>query len=104
MRSTSSARVGAELAQQKASARRQQLHIVDHQILAQHEVDKQAVETFQADRLVCEHRGHMIGGDERIVEAERHQAAMLRARLQLAYRFEDRDAGAFSCRPARGPR
>ena len=57
--------VGAKLAQQKAAAFGQQQHVVDRQMLAEHVVDHQAIEAFEADRLVLEHRGHVIGGDER---------------------------------------
>ncbi len=38
----------------------------------------------------------MVGGDEGVGEAERNQAAMLRARLQLAFRFQNGHAGAFA--------
>ena len=44
--------VGAKLAQQKAAAFRQQQHVVDRQVLAEHVVDQQAVEAFKTDRLV----------------------------------------------------
>ncbi len=77
-------RVGAKLAQQKTPAFRQQQHIVDRQVLAEHVVDHQPVEAFQADRLVLEDRGHVIGGDKGIGKTQRYQPAMLRAVLEHA--------------------
>ena len=49
-------RVGAKLAEQKAAACGEQLHVVDEKVLAQHEVDKQAVEAFEADGFVARGR------------------------------------------------
>ncbi len=77
-------RVGAKLAQQKAAAFGQQQYIVDRQVLAQHVVDHQAIEAFQADGLVLEHCGHVVGGDEGIGKTEHHQPAMLRAMFERA--------------------
>ncbi len=86
--------VGAKLAQQKSSAFRQQQYILDRQLLAQHVVDQQAIEAFQTDRLVREHCWHVIGGNEGIGKAKRHQPSMLGAVLQHAVRLQHGDAGA----------
>ena len=94
--------VGAKLAQQKTPAFGQQQYIVDRQVLAQHVVDHQAIEAFKTDRLVLEHRGHVIRGNEGIGKAEHHQAAMLRAVLQHAARLQHRDAGAFRAHQCAG--
>ena len=94
--------VGAKLAQQKAAAFGQQQHVVDRQMLAEHVVDHQAIEAFQADRLVLEHCGHVIGGDEGIGKAEHHQAAMLRAMFERAAGLEHGDAGALGAHQGAG--
>ena len=87
--------VGAKLAQQKAAAFGQQQHIVDRQVLAEHVVDHQAVEAFQADGLVLEHCGHVVGGDEGIGKSQHHQPAMLRAMFKRAAGLQHGDARAF---------
>ena len=71
-------------------------------MLAQHVVDHQAIEAFEADRLVLEHRGHVIGGDEGIGKAEHHQAAMLRAMSERAARLQHGNAGAFAAHQCAG--
>ena len=87
--------VGAELAQQKAAAFGQQQNIVDGQVLAQHVVDQQAIEAFEANRLVLEDCRHVVGGDEGVGKSQDDQAAMLGAMFQRAAGLENRDAGAF---------
>ena len=77
-------RVGAKLAQQEAPAFGQQQHVVDRQLLAEHVVDHEAIEAFEANWLVLQDCGHVIGGDERIAKAKQNQAAMLRAMFERA--------------------
>ena len=73
----------AHLHQQKAAARRQQLHIVDGQMLAQHEVHQQPVKALQTDRPELQNQRHNIGSQEWIVKGERRQHAVGRARGQV---------------------
>ncbi len=84
--------VFAKLAQQKAAPLGQQQHVVDGEMLAEHVIDHEAIEAFQADRLVFEDSGHVIGGDKGVVKAEHHQAAVLRAMHQRASGLQHRDA------------
>ncbi len=87
-------RVGTELTEQEAAAGGEQLDVVDGEVLAQHKVDEQSVEAFEADRLEGEDGGDVVGSDEGVVEAEGDEAAVLRALAQFAGGFEDGDAGA----------
>ena len=86
--------VRPKLAQQEAASFGQQQHIVDRQMLTQHVVDHEAIEAFEADGLVLQHRGYVIGGDEGIGKAEHHQAAVLWAMFERAAGLQHGDARA----------
>ena len=62
--STSSAVVGAELAQQKAAALGQKLDVVESQLLLSHGAEQQPVEAFETDRPVLENRRHIVCGEK----------------------------------------
>ena len=50
----------------------------------------------EADRLVGQDRGHVVGRDERVRKAEAHETAERGACGESERRFEHRDAGAFA--------
>ena len=87
--------VRAKLAEKKAAPGGQKREVIYGKVLQPHGIDEPSVEAFETDRVEGEDFGHVVGGDEGVFETEDDQAAMLRARLELAGGFEDGDASAF---------
>ena len=85
----------AELHQQVSASIRKQLKVVDDEMFAPHEVDEQGVEAFEADRLVLQDEGNVVGRDKGICKTQAHQHAARRAVHQAQGGFEHGDAGAF---------
>ena len=79
----------------KAAAGGKQLQTSSTRGLAQHEVDEQAVEAFEADGFVLQYGGNVVGGDEGVGKAETDENAAGWAWHQ-AHCFENGDAGAFA--------
>ena len=85
----------AELDHQPAVAIRQQLHVLGVQPDRLHVGDQPVVDAFEADRMVSEDVGHVIGRAEHVGIAEHEQRAPRRAVDEAHRRTEDRDARAF---------
>ncbi len=83
----------AELDEQEAAALGHERDVFAGEILALHELDQQAVKAFEADGLVLQDCGNVVGGDEGVCEAEHHELTVLRAVHELEIGFEHGDAG-----------
>ena len=86
----------AELDEQRSFAERQQLELVETHAFGAKRIGYGVVESFEANRLVRQDGGHVIGRDERVGKSDAHETAERRACREAKRRFEHRHAGALA--------
>ncbi len=89
-------RPSSELDEKMPAPFGQQNNVVDGKLLALHEVDEHAVETFETDWLVIKHERHVVRCNKGIGKSQPNQPPMRRAGLQLKRRAKHRGAGALA--------